>query len=25
MWFDDNSRAEDLSISDWCELIKKVQ
>jgi hypothetical protein len=24
MWFDDNSRAEDLSISDWCELISKI-
>ena len=24
MWYDDNSRAEDLNIKDWCELVDKL-
>jgi len=24
MWYDDNSRAEDLNIKDWCELVSKL-
>ena len=24
MWYNDNSRAEDLNINDWCELVSKL-
>ena len=24
MWYDDNSRWEDLNIKDWCELVSKL-
>lgn len=24
MWYSDNSRAEDLNIKDWCELVSKI-